>query len=87
MSWVIRNPVEFYPNPAGKELFLQVQDLSEIESVVLYNSIGKEWRPVIQNEGANGLKKLILPDVAPGMYSIKIQFVDGAETRKVIIEQ
>ncbi len=77
-----------FPNPATTSLTIQLSDTDlEIETVILYNSTGKE---VLQNnlfsKDEKGEQKVDLTGLSNGFYTIEIKTKQGYLRKSLIIE-
>lgn len=73
--------LKLYPNPAKHSLTIENESGLKIEGIKIYNILGQEVSTKVLNN--NATKQTIdVSHLAGGMYHIRIQFAEGATTRK-----
>lgn len=81
------NPkVYSYPNPAGDVLYVKSEANLSLQSITIYDAIGKEMSSLELTENST-LIKVELSDFATGIYYYSIKTNDGTTVRNKFIKQ
>ncbi len=67
-----------YPNPASN--YITIKSASKIIEVIIYDNLGREITSFVGDESYD------ISNIAPGIYNVVIQTVDGKGINKLIVE-
>jgi len=71
-----------YPNPTAGEVTINIKN-TELATVFIYNAIGQKIRSCELKKGEN---KIILANESPGIYFLQINYENGRQTAKLLLE-
>ncbi|WP_176132879.1 LamG-like jellyroll fold domain-containing protein [Hymenobacter sp. CRA2] len=81
--------IGLYPNPARRELFLQLPVTASpgVVGVTLVNALGQRiFGQTLAAARATGTQRVELPSLPAGVYTVRVALTSGVVTRQLVIE-
>ena len=76
---IVKNQISVYPNPVEDLLQIRLDNITELESIKLYNLHGQFLKQYVRTE-------ISLSEFTSGIYLLEISTEKGKVTKKIVVE-